>query len=102
MDIVTLDLLRRGVRALESIAQALTQPEPANPESDQTRHLLLSASVRCQVQRLGYDQDDYAQAKKLLASTFDGKTTLKELSIAQLTEYAKLLRDLEGLKNDRR
>jgi hypothetical protein len=106
MDIRVLELIERGVKALESIATSLsthqspTQDNPAVDESHLSRHLILCADVRCQIQRLGYGKDDYAQAKKLLANTFEGETSLKKLSIAQLTEYAKSLRLLEGLKND--
>lgn len=98
MDIPTLDLLRRGVKALESIAAALS-PDP-EPTQDKSRLLLLRAEVNCQIQRLGYDKDDYRQAKQMLTGIFEDKTSLKELSASELTEYIQTLRKLEGMKRD--
>lgn len=100
MDIPTLDLLRRGVKALESIAQSLAPDPGPTQEQQRAKTLLLRAEVNCQIQRLGYDKDDYRQAKQMLASIFEGKTSLKELSIEQLTEYIQTLRKLEGMKRD--
>ena len=100
MDIPTLDLIRRGVKALESIATALA-PDPAlNPEQQKSKLLLLRANVNCQIQRLGYDKDDYSKAKQMLAGIFEDKKSLKELSIEQLTEYSQTLQKLEGIKRD--
>jgi hypothetical protein len=100
MDIPTLDLLRRGVRALESIAAALAPESELNLENQKAKLLLLRAKVNCQIKRLGYDQDDFTKAKQMLAGIFEGKTSLKELSVEQLTEYAQTLRKLEGMKRD--
>lgn len=102
-------LLERIATALESIAFSLArqQPQPAPAElpvlideSNKSKHLILSAQVRCMLQRLEYDKDDWTQAKKLLASTFEGKVSLKQLSILQLTEYAQQLQKLEDIKLD--
>jgi hypothetical protein len=104
MDLPILDLLRRAVTALESIAKSLepttTQPTtPPTDESQRARHIILSTKVRNQLHELGYDQEDYLQAKKLLASTFEGKTALKQLTFAQLTEFAQTLNKLTEMQN---
>lgn len=102
-------LLERIATALESIAFSIArqQPQPAPTdlpalidESNKSKHLILSAQVRCMLQRLGYDKDDWSQAKKLLSSTFDGKVSLKQLSIVQLTQYAQQLQKMEDIKLD--
>jgi hypothetical protein len=78
----------------------MSDSKPPLQECDLARHLILSAKIRNALQSLGYDQEDWAPARKLLASTFEGKTSLRQLSFAQLTEYAHSLQELEDLKRD--
>jgi hypothetical protein len=99
MDIPILDLLRRAVTALESIATSLKRtaqdptPEITDPKSSQ--HQLLSAEIRVQIGRIGYAENDHAKAKQLLTALFPGKVSLKELTMSELAEYARKLRQVE-------
>jgi hypothetical protein len=93
MDIPILDLLRRAVTALERTAQDPT-PEITDPASSQ--HQLLSAEIRVQIGRIGYAENDHAKAKQLLAALFPGKISLKELTMSELAEYARKLRQVEN------
>ena len=69
-------------------------------ESGKAKHLILSARIRNELVEMGYDQDDWLQARKLLASSYDGKKSLRELSILQLTEYFAQVKNLKQLKID--